>query len=227
MFILIIHSLPIQAEGQSLNDWFTSHKFTVQQTDGSIVTGFMEVKYTYTIKIESNGNFYINDILQENRMECEFKDGITYGNIDYMERLFINNQGLLMVKGSHSFRRGIEKVLSYMSKNWPEDYKIIKDNIINISQGYFSVQIVTKGICILKEKWAKQPKDYLMSCILHEAIHQKDYNAGKPCNVNTLAEYEKHAYEVQRAFLVKIKAKKYMIDWLDGQYESKWWEKEI
>jgi len=225
IIVLIIFAfldVSVQANEVSLNDFFEELGFETQQTDECFFAQiYPDTAWCYTAQIDlKNGDFFINNIQQENILSnCKLIDGETYGYLEYFERLFIDNKGDMLVKGYSEFKTAVWKALSNMRKNYPDEYKIVTENLISVSQGSGNWGYLELGICSLTDTIATDSK-YLMAALLHEATHINDYKDKK---YTTIDEYEHSAFIATHNFLAKLDYDK--IDWYDTQYYKKYWRK--
>jgi hypothetical protein len=212
---------PIYAEDISLNDWFKQLGFETQQTDEYFLARvYQDTKYEYSVKIGlDDGSLFINDIQQENSLpDCKLIGNETYGYLSYFQRLFIDNEGDILVKGYSEFKTAIWDALRDMRENYPDEYDIVAKNLISVSQGERNGAYLEHGFCTLTIGTSSDHK-YLMAALLHEATHISDYKAKIYI---TTEDYENAVYPVMHNFLVKLKYDN--IQQYDDQYRNKYWE---
>jgi hypothetical protein len=211
----------VHAEDISLNSFFDGLGFETQQTDEYFLASlYTDTKYEYSVKIDlADGDLFINDIRQENTLpDCELIDNETYGYLSYFQRLFVDNEGDMLVKGYSEFKTAIWDALSDMKENYPDEYDIVTKNLISVSQGERNGAYLEHGFCTLTIDMISDHK-YLMAALLHEATHISDYKA-KTCV--TTEDYENGVYPVTHNFLVKLEYEN--IQRYDNQYQNKYWE---
>jgi signal peptidase I len=218
VLIFVLMSVPVCAEEVSINDWFKEHYFDVWWDDSDdYVRGSY---YGYNIQFE-NGNLYVNCAWVQN-VEIIKKDGEFYGGVDELEELY---GGELAVIGECTFIKRVNDALEIIKEEYPDEYELIK-NIRTISEGkrglaFLNLQSATFSL------YDTCDKNWLMSAILHEAVHIIDYNNGL-FKINSdgewnIDEMEERAYKAQRKLLVKLKAQKW-IDFLDEEFERQYWK---
>lgn len=209
--LILSLNIPVKAEEVSLNDYFVQLGFETQQTGESFLAEIYKDKpYEYSIQIDSDGSFFINDVQQGfSLQECD--------RLQYFERMFKDNEGDMTVNGYSEFKVAVWKALSELRDSCPEEYKTVSENLISVSQGSGNWGYLQLGICSIGTDTANDPK-YLMVALLHEATHIKDY---KEKEYLTTEEYENSAYPITHNFMVKLK---YDTGWYDNQYQNKYWQ---
>jgi hypothetical protein len=215
---VLLLGVPASAEEMSINDWFKEHYFDVWWDDSDdYIRGSY---YGYNIQFEDK-RLYINSTWVQN-VEITEKDGEFYGGVDELEELY---SGELIVIGGCAFTKRVSDALETLKEEYPDEYKLVK-NLRTISEGarglaFFNLQSATFSL------YDTCDKNWLMSGILHEAVHVTDYNNGL-FKIDSegkwnIGEMEGRAYDAQRKFLTKLKAQP-LIDYLDKEFERQYWK---
>lgn len=137
----------------------------------------------------------------------------------------INN--IQIVSASKTYIKNLEKSLKGL-KYWDANNfdKVIKNFdtiLIHPKNKNYNHTIASKKLWISGyEAFENNDYDipYITSLLIHEAHHVAQYFSG---HKNYGEKAETSAYKKQRKFLKKIKYD-YAVEWLDKQYENKWWE---
>jgi len=130
--------------------------------------------------------------------------------------------------GSNNFKQEITKALELIKQVSPQDYKMVTDNIqiiryVKNHSNHGVLPQLQKPTFDVSDKDISHCTMWTASIIIHDAYHSKLYNEYKQLNPNKPVpdavwmgeKAEKQCMDVQKNFLIKAKAPKNLIDYID------------